>query len=418
MFKRYFIPALVVVAVAIPAHAQRGQNPKSNLPAKSTPAFLALFKPTAEKAGKSTVRVLVDGKDAAFGAVVSDDGYILTKASEVHTGRVSVKTGDGRDFDAKVTSTSETFDLAVLKVDGTGLVPVEWSASSMAPVGNWVAIPGAGGDPVAVGVVSVASRTLPPPYGAPRIPTEKSGFLGVVLDLEAAEAKIDRVSEGSAAEKAGIKPKDVIVSVDGQEIVNQESLINTLLGYRAGDKVTILLEREGKRMELTATLGKRPADLIPPKGKGGSRGDFQNRMGSDLSDRRTGIPTFLQTDAVVKPTDCGGPIVDLDGHVIGLTIARAGRTESHVIPSERVKALLPILLAAKPDASPSERVDAARGALAKAEADKLPSDVVGEARRLLQAAIADEKWWKEHPLEQGPAPREFERGPAPRTVEK
>src|SRR5262249_55785756 len=209
-----------------------------------------------------------------------------------------------------------------------------------------------------------------------------------------------------------------IVSVDGQEIVNQESLINTLLGYRAGDKVTILLEREGKRMELTATLGKRPADLIPPKGKGGSRGDFQNRMGSDLSDRRTGIPTFLQTDAVVKPTDCGGPIVDLDGHVIGLTIAPAGRAESPVIPSGRGEALLPILLAAKPDASPSERVDAARGALAKAEADKLPSDVVGEARRLLQAAIADEKWWKEHPLEQGPAPREFERGPAPRTVEK
>src|SRR5262245_9103621 len=135
MFKRYFIPALVVVAVAIPAHAQRGQNPKSNLPAKSTPAFLALFKPTAEKAGKSTVRVLVDGKDAAFGAVVSNDGYILTKASEVHTGRVSVKTGDGRDFDAKVTNSSETYDLAVLKVDGTGLVPIEWSALWPAPAG-------------------------------------------------------------------------------------------------------------------------------------------------------------------------------------------------------------------------------------------------------------------------------------------
>ena len=82
---------------------------------------MASFQPA-----KSVVRVQLDGKDTALGTVVAD-GYILTKASEVKAGKVAVKTRDGRDLDAKVTATSDAFDLAVLKVDGTGLVPITWA---------------------------------------------------------------------------------------------------------------------------------------------------------------------------------------------------------------------------------------------------------------------------------------------------
>ena len=32
------------------------------------------------------------------------------------------------------------------------------------------------------------------------------------------------------------------------------------------------------------------------------------------------------------PADCGGPLVNLDGKVVGMNIARAGRTESYAIP--------------------------------------------------------------------------------------
>ena len=210
MFKRYLLPAVIVVAIAAPSYAQRKDRggERAPVPTKASPAFLALFKPAVEAASRSTVRVLVDGKDAALGTVVSDNGYVLTKASEVKAGRVSVKTRDGRDFDAQVTTTSEAFDLAMLKVDGTGLVPITWSSSKDAPVGNWLAIPGMSPEPVAVGVVSTAPRTPPPPYGPPRVPSEQSGFLGVTLDPEAAGATICQVTAGGAAEKAGIQPKD------------------------------------------------------------------------------------------------------------------------------------------------------------------------------------------------------------------
>jgi len=91
-----------------------------------------------------------------------------------------------------------------------------------------------------------------------------------------------------------------------------------------------------------------------------SRADFQNNMGSKLSDKRTGFPNILQHDSVLKPSDCGGPLVELDGKAVGINIARAGRVESYAIPSDTVLALLPDLksgkLAPKPPA-PEPTVD-------------------------------------------------------------
>ena len=56
---------------------------------------------------------------------------------------------------------------------------------------------------------------------------------------------------------------------------------------------------------------------------------------------------MLQTDMVVDAKDCGGPVVDLDGNVLGINIARAGRVETWVLPSEVIRPLLPDLKAGK-----------------------------------------------------------------------
>jgi serine protease Do len=59
-----------------------------------------------------------------------------------------------------------------------------------------------------------------------------------------------------------------------------------------------------------------------------------------LSNRRSGYPVILQHDTVIRPTDCGGPLVDLHGRVVGLNICRAGRVESWAIPAEVVQSVL------------------------------------------------------------------------------
>src|SRR6476620_4455388 len=161
MLKRYLTPALLVLSLAVPTYAQRRGDRAGPPSLKASSQFLALFKPVVEQPAKSVVRVQVDGKDAALGTVVAD-GYVLTKASEVKAGKVAVKTRGGRDLDARVTAASDAFDLAVLKVDGSGLVPITWASAKDAPVGNWVAVAGPGADPVAVGVVSTTPRSPPP----------------------------------------------------------------------------------------------------------------------------------------------------------------------------------------------------------------------------------------------------------------
>jgi serine protease Do len=151
---------------------------------------------------------------------------------------------------------------------------------------------------------------------------------------------------GGAAEKAGLKVNDCIIAADGKPIDSPDDLINLLLTRKPGDVIELKVKRGEEELELKATLGKRPASA--------NRGDMQNRLGSELSRRRTGFPTILQHDAVIKPSDCGGPVVNLDGKTIGINIARAGRTESYAIPTEAIRPLLKDLMSGKLAPLPKE----------------------------------------------------------------
>jgi S1-C subfamily serine protease len=136
-------------------------------------------------------------------------------------------------------------------------------------------------------------------------------------------------------------------------------------------------------LELSATLDRRPANF--------DRSDFQNRMGGAISDRRAGFPIILQHDTVLQPKDCGGPLVDLDGHIIGINIARAGRVETYAIPAEAVQPLLADLMSGKlaPKAQssslvlPEERVSVAKAQIAQLETQKAEIE-----RRLTEARTA------------------------------
>jgi serine protease Do len=341
---RYFMIGLVLAAVAgltaaPPAWAQGSTYSKDNL--RDSPKMLALFREVVARPGDSTVRILGDKKPVALGTVVGEDGWILTKYSElIEDGKLKKALvcllRDGREFAVTLISFDERFDLALLKIECTGLKPVEWCDSKAAPVGNWVAAPGTGEDPVAIGVVSVAARNVPvgktPPPAKPG-----GGYLGIGLATDDTVARVSQVAPGQAAEKAGIKVNDIILSVNGEEVKDGDALIAMLQRFKPKDVVKLTVKRGDQEIEVEATLGQRPASL--------NRADFQNTMGGhQLSARRAGFPTILHHDAAVKPADCGGPLVDLDGRVIGINIARVGRTETNAIPSEAVRPVLEKLM--------------------------------------------------------------------------
>jgi Do/DeqQ family serine protease len=72
-------------------------------------------------------------------------------------------------------------------------------------------------------------------------------------------AVVAAVSAGSPAEKAGLKPRDVIVAVNNQSIRDSAELRNTIGLTPVGTEVQLKLLRDGKPMAVTATIGRAPA---------------------------------------------------------------------------------------------------------------------------------------------------------------
>jgi len=101
--------------------------------------------------------------------------------------------------------------------------------------------------------------------------TVERGFLGVMpndLDPEAAEVfglkdakgvAISEVTEGSAAEKAGLRLNDVVLELDGEPVESADSFRNRIAMLKPGEKVKLLVWRDGKRRTFDVKLDKRPS---------------------------------------------------------------------------------------------------------------------------------------------------------------
>ena len=315
-FTSFLASAIVVAAFAMPAFAQ----PTANDFLRTNPKFVLTFRDLVQPHAGCIARVRCDGKDTCLGTIVAADGWILTKAHDL-AGKITCKLSDGRELDAKLVGVHEKHDLALLKITAQLLPIVEFSDSKKTKAGAWVASVGAGADAAAIGVVSVPTRKL------------QEAYLGVLAETSPQGLVVLNIGQKSAAFKAGLKPKDIIVNVNNQKINDPDHFQQVLGEYSPGETIAIKIKRGDAHQELKATL-------LSREQTGDFRSEFQNRLGSALSNRRSGYALILQHDSVLKPADCGGPLVDLQGRVIGINISRAGRTESWAIPAEIVQPLI------------------------------------------------------------------------------
>lgn len=298
---------------------------------KNQPKVLAAFRPVAEQGIKSTVRVFSDGKRAALGAIVDADGYIITKASELKGSKLECQMIDGKRADAKIVGVDRKLDVAMLKVDWQKLEPVQWGEEKSVALGAWLVTPGLERDPVGIGVVSASTRSIP----------RANGALGIELQDVAAGASVRRIFPKSPAEKAGLQPGDVVTHVGMKKTPNLQALRDTVFSYEPGDEVTLTVKRGNESFDVTLTLGNFQQMIQ------GERAEFQNSLGGQLSQRRAGFPLVIQHDTVLKPQDCGGPLLDLDGKVLGLNIARAGRVETYALAASVIQPILADMKAGK-----------------------------------------------------------------------
>lgn len=289
---------------------------------KNSPEIKRVFRPVVDLAQRATVAVLVNDEQVALGATVTPDGYVLTKASEL-TGPVSCRLADGRTLNARVVGKHKDFDLAMLKIDARDLTVLQWNTGGEPTVGQWVASPGLEEIPVAIGVVSVPGRRIPP----------ERGILGISINQTNAGPRITEVYPNSGADEAGLQVGDVITHVSGKEIADGSSLAAAIGKHRPGDMLHLRVRRGDEELAMRARLKYPFSRLL-------SRGALQNHLAGKLSTRRAGFPRAMQHDSVLTPQECGGPLVELNGKAVGINIARAGRAASYAIPASEILPLL------------------------------------------------------------------------------
>jgi serine protease Do len=134
---------------------------------------------------------------------------------------------------------------------------------------------------------------------------------------------------------AGINVDDLLIQVNSKIVTDRVSCLDAISRYKVGAEIGLKIARGKEELEVKVKLVKRPL----------TRTELQNNMGSALSNRRGGFPLILQHDCVLRPSDCGGPLVDLDGKALGVNIARAGRVATYAIPAQAVREVLADLMA-------------------------------------------------------------------------
>ncbi len=106
-------------------------------------------------------------------------------------------------------------------------------------------------------------------------------YLGVMVrNLDASTAAsyglptgvyVESVTEGSCAEKAGLKAKDIIIGLGDYELTSYEDLARALRKFKAGDTTIIKVYREGTTISSSITLDERPHEetqTAEPAGEG------------------------------------------------------------------------------------------------------------------------------------------------------
>ena len=271
---------------------------------------------------------------AGSGFVITSDGYILTNYHVIEDAdSIQVAFVDGTTYDATLVGGESENDIAVLKIDATGLTPVIIGDSDNVKVGEQVV---AIGNPLGEltysmtsGIVSAKDRSITMENGnvmnmiqtdtainngnsggplfdmygqvigitsaklsgssSSQATIEGLGFAIPINDIKdmvtdimengyvtgkpymgitvstvpesiaerygmSQGALVESVDESSCAAKAGLQKGDIITAIDGKTVISSAELVEAKKDYKAGDTVTLDVERNGEKLTLTLTF--------------------------------------------------------------------------------------------------------------------------------------------------------------------
>ena len=119
---------------------------------------------------------------------------------------------------------------------------------------------------------------------------------------------IQTVQPGKAAANAGLQPGDVVVKIDGKDVTPEQTLSFIVANIAPGKRIPIELIRDGKRMSLTAVVGKRPSDDeiaaggfgTPPAEEADPFANPPGKQGEGLVERTLGMSVMPLTPQIAR----------------------------------------------------------------------------------------------------------------------
>jgi len=272
-------------------------------------------------------------KGIGSGTIIDSDGYVVTNYHVVEGAKhIEVTLHTGERFNAALAGFDRAADVAILKIDASGLKPIKMCDYKNLKVGQIVIAVGnplalSGGPTVTIGVISALNRTLRTPRGVMErmiqtdaainpgnsggplvnlraemvgmstavvsfaqgigfaIPSDivKRVFEDVILygvsrpwlgiagiDLNRAIASYYKLSfirgvlvlnvfEEGPAYKAGIRPGDVILNVEGVNVSSMRDISKALRGRRVGETLQLTIGRGSKVFRANVLLEAQPS---------------------------------------------------------------------------------------------------------------------------------------------------------------
>lgn len=254
-----------------------------------------------------------------MGVVVSADGYLLTKATEIQSvKKPPVWLTDGTRHEARVVRRDAKLDLALLKIDGTGLQTVTWGESRSLVPAQWLSALTEKGSQMRLGVLSAKRRRIP----------DSGAVMGVRFargDKGDKGVQIEEVAEDGPAQQAGLKADDVIMSINEQPVNAPAAVRRIISAFHPGDVIRLKYKRGGKDGACEVKLASRSHVMM------NWGGDFGN-PGTSL--RTDNFPEVIQHDMPLSPADMGGAVFDLQGRAVAINIARVDRVTNYALPAE------------------------------------------------------------------------------------
>jgi serine protease Do len=298
-----------------------------------------------EPAVAAMVQVYCDERRVAFGLVVDANGLIVTKASQIEAGSVlEIESAAGCRHAAEVAGRDQQADVALLRLignakaadDGTAerLEPVQWATDTVIAPGAVLVTPRGRGLRPALGFAAIERREseadlMDVPYlGVQTRPSNPAERRRAEVDRA---VTVVRVLPGTAAERAGLKPGQILLSLDGADLGSPEELRRLLRERAIGQRIQ-LRTLDGERIApQEATL-----DIVLSSRADSPQGNSRGNTSTPISRRSSGFGALLAHDTVTEPLEMGSPLVDVNGRIVGMNIARFDRTATHAIAADRM----------------------------------------------------------------------------------